>query len=175
MESTDINRSPFTISIIEIVLAILVGLVTWFGLRKYIQSTLPFPCTSSSVDYISSEEYSWQFLGYPLFSTYALPLIFFLTISTIFLVRAIRRNDLHFSVIGNLALSWPIFSFLGFLLFNTFSLVFFPIGLALSIIAMMDSVMTKRLKWDWLSIPFNLAWLVVFGSFVGRFLSLYGD
>jgi hypothetical protein len=54
-------------------------------------------------------------------------------------------------------------------------LVCFPVGLALSIIAMMDSVMTKRLKWDWLSIPFNLAWLVVFGSFVGRFLILYGD
>ena len=180
ISSTDKQRSPFTLSVLEITLAIIVGLAAWFGLRGYLQSALPFPCDSSINDLTLNcgwtEEQAWQTLGYPLFSTYAIPLVLLLAMSGVFLVRSIRRDVRQFSVMGNLALSWPIFSVLGFFFLSVFSLIFLPIGLVLAIIATINSQeLEKRYKWDWVSLPFSLAWLVVFGMFIGKLLNLYGD
>jgi hypothetical protein len=33
----------------------------------------------------------------------------------------------------------------------------------------------KNYRWTWISLPFNLAWFLIFGSFIGRLLYLYGD
>ncbi len=180
ISSTDKQRSPFTLSVLEITLAIIVGLAAWFGLRGYLQSALPFPCDSSINDLTLNcgwtEEQAWQTLGYPLFSTYAIPLVLLLAMSGVFLVRSIRRDVRQFSVMGNLALSWPIFSVLGFFFLSVFSLIFLPIGFVLAIIATINSQeLEKGYKWDWFSLPFSLAWLVVFGMFIGKLLNLYGD
>jgi hypothetical protein len=177
---TDNKRSPFTLSILEISLAIFVGLASWFGLRGFLQSALPFPCGSSVNDLTINcgwtAEQAWQTLGYPMFSTYAIPLVSLLAISSVFLVRSIRRDVRQFSVIGNLALSWPIFSFLGFFFLSVFSLIFLPIGFVLAILATINSQeLDKRYKWDWVSLPFSLIWLVVFGMFIGKILNIYGD
>jgi len=173
------KRSPFSLSALELGFAVLVGLTTWFGLRYYLHSTLPFPCGSSansiSINCGWTEKQAWDTLGYPLFSTYAIPLALFLAISGIFLIRSIRKNVDHFSSIGNMALSFPIFAFLGFFILSVFGLILLPIGLVLAILATIDSSTTKNYKWDWVSFPFNLAWLVIFGSFIGQFMNLYGD
>jgi hypothetical protein len=47
--------------------------------------------------------------------------------------------------------------------------------LALAIRATINSGESKNRKWDWVSLPFNLLWLVIFGLFIGKFLNSYGD
>ena len=173
------ERSPFSLNALELGFAVLVGVATWFWLNNSLHSTLPFPCGSSangvSIDCGWTEQQAWETLGYPIFSTYAIPLVLFLTFSGIFFVRSIRKDVRHFSAIGNLAFSYPIFSFLGFFILSVFSLPCLPIGLVLAIIALINSGETKNYKWDWASLPYNLAWLVIFGLFIGQVLDSYGD
>lgn len=173
------KRSPFSLNALELGFAVLVGTATWFGLSDSLHSTLPFPCGSSinniPIDCGWTEMQAWETLGHPLFSTYAIPLTLFLAISAIFLVRSIRKDVRHFSIIANLAFSFPIFAFLGFFFLSVFSLPCLPVGLVLSITAMINSEKAKSYKWSWISLPFNLAWLVIFGLFIGQFLNSYGD
>jgi hypothetical protein len=173
------ERSPFLLSMFELGILCLVGTATWFGLRNFLHSTLPFPC-GSSVNGVSigcgwTEQQAWETLGNPLFSTYAIPLGLLTAISSIFLIRSVRMDVHHFSIIGNLAFSFPIFAFLGFFFLSVFSLPCMPVGLALSIMAVIISGKAKSAKWDWISLPFNLVWLVIFGRFIGQFLNSYGD
>lgn len=173
------ERLPFSLNGLELGFSILIGMATWFWLRNSLHSTLPFPCGSSVNGVLTdcgwTEKQAWETLGYPLFSTYAIPLALFLAISGFFLIRSIRKNVHPFSIIGNLSLSFPIFAFLGFFLLSVFSLPFQPIGLALAILATINSGMSKNHKWDWVSLLFNLSWLVIFGLFIGQFLNSYGD
>ena len=175
----DNKRSPFSLSILEIGCVVLVGVATWFGFRSSLHSTLPYPCGSSinniPIDCSWTEEQAWETLGYPLFSIYAIPLVLFLSISAVFLLRSIRQDVRHFSVFGNLALSYPIFSFLGFFLLSVFSQICLPGGLVFAILATIIFGTSKKNKWDWVSLPYNLIWLVVFGSFIDQFLNSYGD
>ena len=173
------KRLPFFLNGLELGFSILVGMATWFWLRCSLHSTLPFPCSSSVngvlIDCGWTEKQAWETLGYPLFSTYAVPLALFLAFSGVFLLRSIRKNVRRFSTLGNLALSFPIFAILGFFLLSVFSLPFQPIGLALAILATINSGMSKKHKWDWVSLPFNMAWLVIFVLFITQFLNSYGD
>lgn len=173
------ERLPFSLSALELGFSVLIGVATWFGLSNSLHSMLPFPCGSSmngvSIGCGWTKQQAWETLGYPLFSTYAIPLVLFLAISAMFLVRSIRKNDRHFSTIGNLAISFPIFAFLGFFLLSVFSLIFLPVGLVLAITATINSGMTKNYKLDWVSLPCNLTWLVIFGLFIGQFLNSYGE
>lgn len=175
----DNKRSPLALNAIEIGFAVFVGIGAWLGLNVFLHSVLPFPCGSSVNDIPINcgwtEEQAWETLGSPLFSTYAVPFVLFLAISAIFFVRSIRKDVYGFSAIGNLALSFPIFGFLGFYLFSVFSLFFLPVGIALAIVATINSAITKNHKWDWVSLPFNMIWLVIFGLFICQFLNSYGD
>lgn len=169
------KRSPFTVSGKELITAIISGLVTWFGLMKFLQTAKPYYCQGVTIDSPCSDAYVWESMGSHLFSMYSIPITLFLVLSSIFIVRAIQRDVLHFSVLGNMSMSWPLFSLLGFITINVFSLCLFPTGLALSIIVMIHSSEEKRFKLDWISFPYNLAWLIVLVPFVNRFLALYGD
>ena len=173
------ERLPFFLNGLELGFSILVGVATWFWLRNSLHSTLPFPCGSSVNGVLTdcgwTEKQAWETLGYHLFSTYAIPLALFLAIFGFFLIRSIRKNVHPFSIIGNLSLSFPIFAFLGFFLLSVFSLPFQPIGLALAILATISSGISKNHKWDWVSLLFNLSWLVIFGLFIAQFLNSYGD
>jgi len=173
------ERPPYSLNALELGLVVIVGVATWFGFSRFLHSSLPFPCGSSVngmlIDCGWTEKQAWESLGYPLFSTYSIPLVMFLTVSSVFLLRSIRKDVYHFSTTGNLAFSFSIFSFIGFLLLNVFGLVLLPVGLVLAIIATINSKRTRSYRWDWVSLPFNLIWLVTFGSFVAQFLNSYGD
>ena len=172
-------RLPFSLNVFELGISILVGMATWFWLRSFLHSTLPFPCGSSVnhvlIDCGWTEQQAWGALGYPLFSTYGIPFALFLGISCMFLIHSIRKNVRYFSTMGNLSLSFPIFAFVSFFLLSVFSLPFQPVGLVLAIIASINSGESKNHRWDWVSLPFNLLWLVVFGLFIAQFLNSYGD
>jgi hypothetical protein len=175
----DNKHSPLSLSAVELGFSILVGVATWFGLSKFLHSTLPYPCGSSGngvpIDCGWTQQQAWETLGNPLFSVYAVPLVLFIATSGIFMIRSVRKDVHHFSMIGNLAFSFPIFAFLSFVFLSVFSLYCLPIGLALSILAMINSGKAKKYKWAWVSLPFNLAWLIIFGSFISQFLNSYGD
>jgi hypothetical protein len=179
LSSHDQKRSPFSLNGLEVISVIVVSTAAWFALRWLLQNTLPSPCGSAvnevPIDCGWTAEQAWQSLGLPLYSTYLFPLVSLLAISAVFLVRSIRQDVLHFSVFGSLALAWPIIIFIAFFLLSVFSLYCFPVGLILAIIALIEFGETKENKWDWVAFPFSLIWLVVFGGFVGVFLSIYGD
>jgi len=140
---------------------------------------LPFPCGSAidgiPIDCGWTNEQSWKAFGYPLFSTYAIPFVVFLTISAAFLVRAIRDNLHHFSVIGSLAFSFPLFILPAFLLINVFSLPLLPIGLILAIIATAQMIIARQYIGNWVSVPYNWAWFIIFSDFIRQYLEWYGD
>jgi len=164
---------------VEIISAALVGMATWFGLSSYLQSALPFPCGNSigdiPIDCGWTGEQAWNTLGRPLFLNYAAPLSISLALATVFLIRSIKQDVLHFSRMGNFALSWPLFSFLGMHFFYVFGLCLLPIGLALAILATIDSEDEKRNKLDWISFPLSLAWIVISGIYFRGLWSAYGD
>ena len=175
----DKKHLPFSLNAVELGFSILVGGATWFGLSKFLHSTLPYPCGSSvngiPTDCYWTEQQAWETLGKSLFASYVIPLVLFVAISGIFLIRSVRKDVRHFSTIGNLAFSFPIIAILSFIILSVFSLYCLPIGLVLSIMAMIKSGKEKKYKWDWVSLPFNIAWLIVFGLLIGQFLNLYGD
>ena len=173
------RRSLFTFTVVEIVSAILVSLVTLFGLNKYLQSILPFPCGGSvgniSIDCGWTREQAWNTLGRPLFETFAIPLTLSLALATVFLIRSIRHDVLHFSRMGNFALSWPLFSFLGLHYFYVFGLCILPIGLVVAILATIHSGEERNNKLDWISLLLCLVWIVICGLYFGGLWSAYGD
>jgi hypothetical protein len=173
------RRSPFTLSVAEIIFAILVGIATWIGLHSYLQSALPFPCGNSIVNIPSdcgwTRAQAWNTLGRPLFLTYAAPLSLSLALAVVFLIRSIKRDVLHFSIMGNFALSWPLFSFLGMHLLYVFGLCLLPIGLILSSLATIKSRDENRNNLDWISFPLSLAWIVISVLFFRALWSAYGD
>lgn len=176
MDISKENPVLFSISAVELGCSILVGGATWLGLSKFLHSAVPYSCGRGILTNCGqTEQQLWETLGKPLFSTYAIPLVLFMAISGIFIIRCIRKDVRHFSTLGNLAFSFPIFAFLGFFLLSFVGLSCLPLGLLLSVLATIYSMQEKNYRWTWISLPFNLAWFLIFGSFIGRLLYLYGD
>src|SRR6185503_1601853 len=153
--ATDNKRSAFSLNKIEVAFAGVIALVTWFGLRSFLHSLVPFSCGSAinniPIDYDCTQEQVWQTLGLPVFSRFIIPLVLFNALAGVFLVRVIRRDVRDFSVVGSLALAWQLISMLGIHFLLYFGICVLPIGFALGIIATMLSVEERRDKLDWTS------------------------
>jgi hypothetical protein len=179
LPATNSKRSAFSLNRIEVASASIVALVTWFGLRSFLHSLLPFPCGSTinnvPVDCGWTQEQAWQTLGLPIFSRFIIPLVLVNALAAIFLIRAIRRDVRDFSVLGSLALAWPLISTLGiqFLFYLGFGIL--PIGFMLSIVATILSVEAKRDRLDWTSLPLSFISMVACGWYLSELISLYGD
>ena len=173
------RRSAFSLNILEIVVATTVVFVTWFGLRSFLHSLLPFPCGAAvnniPIDCGWTEEQAWQTFGLPLVSKYVIPLVLFNALAGVFLVRVIRRDVRDFSLMGSSALAWSLLSILGIHFLFYFSVCVLPIGFALSIIATILSIEEKRDKLDWTSLPLSFVSMVVSGMYYAELLRLYGD
>ena len=171
------QRSIFSLNSLEIATAIIAALATWFGLRSYLQSALPFPCGSSAIDILieCTEKHAWQTLGQPLFLRYAIPLTIISTLATVFLVRIFQQDVKDISIVGSIALVWPLPSIIGIHFLAYLGLCILPIGFVFSIIATIMSVEEKRYKWDWLSLPISFVSMVLIGMYAGQLFALYGD
>jgi hypothetical protein len=174
VSQTENMRSAFSLDILEIVVATVAALVTWFGMRSFLHSLLPLPC-GDAIDCGWTEEQAWQTLGLPLFSKFIIPLLLFNALAGVFLVRAIRRDVREFSVMGSLALVWPLISMLGIHFLFYIGMCVLPIGFALSIPATILSVEEKRDRLDWISLPLSFVSMVVCGMYLSELWRLYGD
>jgi len=171
----DNQRSPFSLSKMEILAAALAAILTWFGLRFILYYTLPFPCNEPSPPDCTYNG-SWANLGHPLFSSFALPMMFILSASAIFLVRGIRKDVCYFSSIGHYALAWPLISFPLLNILSFFSLYCLPIGIGLAFIAAIKSIVTRRNWGDLIALPLSVAWFwFAFVYFDSHWWMAYGD
>ena len=176
---TNNRRSPFSLNVLEIAVASAVALITWFGLWNFLHSILPFPCgfaiNNIPIDCGWTAEQSWQTLGQPLFSKFAIPLILFNVLAGIFLVRVIRRDVRDFSILGSLAIAWSLASMLGIHFLFYFGTCILPIGFVISIVATILCVEEKRDRLDWTSLPLSVASMIVSGMYYAELWHLYGD
>jgi hypothetical protein len=181
---SSLNNNPkasFSLSSMELRFSLLVGVATALGLISFINSELPLSCgpdisySSINCDYTWTPQLAWELRGRPLFLTYIIPYVLSLAISGIFLLRSIRRDVRQFSMIANLAFSFPALAFIGLLFHSIVSWYFSVLGVVLAILAAFNTVRSQDRERDWLSLPFNLVWIVIFQMFVFHYLRLYSD
>ena len=179
---SSLNNNPkasFSLSSVELGFSMLVGVAIAWALRSLIYSELPETCGPDidiayiGCDYTWTPQLAWELRGRPLFLTYVIPYVLCLTISGIFLLRSIRRDVRQFSMIANLAFSFPALGFIGLMFHNIVSCYFSLLGLVLAVFAALNSARFQGRERDWLSLPFNLVWIVIFIFFVFHYFSLY--
>lgn len=158
------QRSPFTLSIIEILAIILAIIIAEVGFYYGLQSTTPyFPHIDPNTPWMVTSRQK-------LFSTFALPLGIVLLIPTVSLVRSIRKDVRHFSRLGHLASAWPLLAsatiwrgdliFLGAMC-GMFLLVI-GIGPITAILVGLKALLSKHNRGDLLAIPVNAAWSIFY-------------
>jgi hypothetical protein len=159
--------SLFRLSSLEIVIACLAGFATWVGFRNILQRTLPYP-------YDITYDESWTDLGQSLFSLFVIPIVLILSLSAVFLFRAITKDERYFSRLGNLALAFPLVSFPLLNLLSFFSLYCLPIGVGIAAIATLKSTDKKNSR-DWIALALSFAWLLVGFIYFNQWWDYYGD
>ena len=168
------ERSPFSINMIELLVAIATAIVTWFGLRAILWSYLPvgydlilrLPLSDFVVN--GREE---------IFKTWILPILIILAISSIFFVRGIvNSNFRYFSRLSHFALAWPLLLYPAITYLYVFGLCCFPFGLILSFVPMVESIKSERKWWGGVfAVVWNVACLVVAGYYFRHLDYIFGD
>ncbi|MBI5052083.1 MAG: hypothetical protein HZB52_02310 [Chloroflexi bacterium] len=194
----DRRRSPFSFSIREIAAGTSAGVFAALDLIASLRSNVPYPCNSEFDNPACHWTYetSWTQLGQPIFGICGAPLIIMVSISAIFLVRSIYRNVRHFSLLGNISLSYPLLSFFAlqhlsiiFLFLPTLltSFLYLPLfyfwlgsGILLAIFTLIISISTltasAKVNWgDFCALPYNIFWAGLYLLFMIAVLGIYGD
>jgi hypothetical protein len=169
------KRSPFSLNTIELVIAIGAGIATWFGLRSFLWSTPPWPYVW---EYYKRESLPLWFTDgrQELFGLFAMPMAIIMTISAIFLLRGICNQEIKFFTrISNIAIAWPIFSFITLNTLSFLSLYSLPFGLILAFVGFALSYKSES-KWGAMAaIAWNVAWLFIGGYYFDQWWMIYGD
>jgi hypothetical protein len=169
-------RSPFSLSRLEIIVALAVGAITWVGLRYILYKTLPWNCMTSP-EFPCNVTYgqSWHLYGSNIFSSYSIPMAAISSVSSIFFIRCIRGDVQHFSRLGNFALAWPMICFPFINLLDIFSQGIIPIGLGLGLAASIMSISRKRNWGNLISIPLCIVWVFYSTIYFYHWFEAFGD
>jgi hypothetical protein len=171
------QRSPLTLDIVEVLVAVLVLVIAELGLYYGLQSTGPyfpdavedFPELLTRMDDERRE----------IFLACTLPLGMIILVSSISLVRGIRMDVRHFSRLGHIASAWPVFSsaFLwhGDLIFlcSWLGLPFLLAGIIVSVISSVRALVSRRNTGDWVALPLNVAWGVFYLYYLVRYMEAF--
>jgi hypothetical protein len=169
-------RSPFSLSRLEIIVALAVGVITWLGLRYILYKTLPWNCmTAPEFPCNVTYDQSWDLYGLNIFSSYSIPMAAISSISSIFFIRCIRGDVQHFSRLGNFALAWPMICFPLINLLDVFSQCIIPIGLGLGLAASIMSISRKRNWGNLISIPLCIVWVIYSNIYFYLWFEAFGD
>jgi hypothetical protein len=171
----DRERGSFSLNNVEKGIFFVVGVAAGFALWSFLHSSFPASCGPYRDDHDCSPQQIWDAFGKPLFLVYGLPFVLSGAISGVFLLRSIRRDVRQFSMIANLAFSIPMLAFIGLMFYSILTWCFLGLGPVLALLATVYSGKPNRHKWDWVSLPFNLIWIVIFVLFLFQYLSVYGD
>lgn len=181
---SSLNNNPkasFSLSSVELGFSIPIGVTTALVLRSFIYSQLPETCGPEidysyiNCDYTWTHQLAWELRGRTLFLIFVIPFVLSLAISGIFLLRSIRRDVRQFSMIANLAFSFPALHFIGFLFEVNFKWYFNLLGLVLACLAVLNSARFQGRERDSLSLALNLVWIVILFLFAVLYTGLYGD
>ena len=164
-------KAPFSLSSVELGFSILAGVATALALRSFIYSQDPLECGPRLVG--CDDRQIWEMLGRPFFWKFVIPFMLAVGISSIFLLRSIRRDFRQFSMIANLAFAFPAFAFIGIPLNSNVTCGLSLLGLVLGMLAGLNSAISQGRERDWLSLAFNFVWIVIIILFVFEYLRLY--
>lgn len=169
----DKGRSPFSLSIIEISLALLMGLLVWFWLRDIAMNAEPWDWSAYGSAY---EPYpDWFLYSRERFLRSIWIMVIVMTISTIFLVRSLSGNIRHFSRLGNFVLAWPLVSFFPVSVLASVSILCVPIGFILTLIPAVVCYRKKENYGDLIAIPSNFIWILIAANYLLQLWELVGD
>ena len=165
------EHSPFSINIIELLVAIGTTIITWFGLHASISSYWPVGLNLETPlpEWVIDKRET-------LFHEWAIPITLLLATSSIFFVRGIGNERIqYFSRFNHFALAWPLLLFPLVTYLSIFSLLCFPIGLMLPVLSLAEPIKSRR-WWGWM---FTTIWLVsctiIAWYYFGRIDYLFGD
>jgi hypothetical protein len=165
------ERSPFSINMVELLVAIGTTIITWFVLRASISSFWP-------ADFDLSMPLPDRYIAYrkELFDTWVIPIAVILAISSIFLVRGIRNQRVrYFSRLSHFVLAWPLMLFPSITLLGFFGLFCFLFGLIIPVPLFLESFQSRR----WWGSIFAIVWIVGCGIVAMNYFNnidyLFGD
>ena len=148
--------------ILDWIIAVIAGIVTWLGLRFNFWHTPPFTYeVISDLTLPARQEF---------FSTFVWPAIILLSPSSVFLIRSIRGKSNHFTPLGQIALAWPVASFLLLNIHPMFGLCILPFGIVMSI---SSAIAYKDRRNNALPIMWSVIWLCFGALYFYRLLVLY--
>jgi hypothetical protein len=167
----DKGRSPLALSILEVVVVAVVGVTTWFFFRNSIFSSPPW-------GYYSQKPFPPEFVKtqQQLFYGFVWPLIAFMSVSAVSVVRCIRNDVLHFSRLGHFTLIWPLASFPSFCIgFLSFPLLIVPFGIGLAVIGAIISRKEKANLGDLIALGVIVIWYVFGSMYSQQSMVVFGD
>jgi hypothetical protein len=169
------KRSPFSLNILELIIAIGVGTGTWFGLRNILWRIAPWPYTWEY--YIDEPLPSWFTESrQELFVHFAIPMAIIMGISAVFLFRGTLNQEVrYFTRPSNFAVASPIFLFLPLNWLSYLSLYCMPVGVISAFIGFGISYKTES-KWGWIAaVVWNILWLIFASNYFEQWWLVYGD
>ena len=165
------QRSPFSISKIELLVALAVIVATWFGLHADLWNSYPvgYPTNLPSPSWLLSAREK-------LFNTWIIPISIILALSSVFLVRGIgNQNIRHFSRLSHFALAWPLILFPLVNILYFFIGFCFPFGLILPAFSLFESFRSRKWWGRIFAIVWNIFCIIVAGYYFGHIDYIFGD
>ncbi len=151
------GRSPFKLSIVELLAAALAGVLTWLAMYAYLSSLIPF-------GHYNEDPKTWlpEVAAYRAYwlARSAVPFVTIAIISAISIVRCIRNDVRHFSRLGHSALALQSFFFLSPLGYFCFPYSV-ALGLGLAILASLEMVVRRKNIGNLTTLPVSIASILV--------------
>jgi hypothetical protein len=168
------QRSPLTLSALQVLMAVLVFILTQLGLHYGLESVIPY--FTDVVERGDPWAVDWMVnKRQEIYSAFALPLGVGLLIPAVSLVRGIRGDVRHFSRLGHFALAWPLV--MSVLLWHQLLMFFICPFLLLSlIVAFLASSRSLLFRYNWgdlLAIPLNIGWVILCWSYYDRWIAAF--
>ncbi|CAG0945324.1 hypothetical protein ANRL1_02261 [Anaerolineae bacterium] len=151
------GRSPFTVSLVELLVAVSSGILAWLAMYEYLSGLVPFGSWDKTPEtYLPEVVYfRTHILG-----DFALPFVMLATIYGISFVRCIRNDVRHFSRLGHGAVALQSF-------FSLSPLVYFCfpfgglLGLGLAIIATLQTIIQRKNLGNLIALPVSIASIIL--------------
>ena len=167
----DKGRSPLTLSILEVVVAAVVGVTTWLFFRNGIFNSPPW-------GYYGEKPFPPNFvkMQQELFYGFVWPLMAFMSVSAVSVVRCIRNDVLDFSRLGHFVLIWPLVSFPLFCIgYICFIPLIVPFGIGLAVIGAILSRKEQANLGDEIALIAIVIWYVLGFMYTQQSMVVFGD
>jgi len=167
------QRSPFSINIVELLIAVGCIILVRIGLHAALWSFYPvgydliLRLPFSDFVKIGREE---------IFRVWVLPISIIMALSSIFLVRGITKQNIQFfSRLSHFALASPLLVFSSITYLYFMGLFCLPAGLILSLLAIVESSKSRKWCGSILAVVWNIACIIVAGYYFQHIDYVFGD